>query len=955
MLVGRKSERDRIAQLLDAARLGRTVTLVIRGEAGIGKSALLAWADEQAWDMRVLRGHGAERDAELPFAGLLELCTPILSYLDSIPERQAAALRSALALGPAVSGDRLTVSAATMGLLAAAAEEKPLLVVIDDAHWLDAASADALLFALRRLAADNIAFLVAVREGEGGPFAGLGLEELDLRGLDAEASSELLSGAVKEKLAQGVQQRLQEVAGGNPLALLAFAAALSSEQLAGAEVLPQLLPVGESLERVFERAAQRLSEPARRTLLLAAANWSEDLQAVRLAAPRLGLTDEALEEAVDSGLARLDGQQLRFRHPLVRSSLYQAALPSGRRSVHKALAEALHDRPEERAWHRAAATTGADEAVAEDLELVAHQARDRSGYAAAAAAFERAARLSESDPRALRRLFEAAKAASLAGRPRDATRLLDEALARGSGSDLKLRAEIIGLRGRIAHLDARPEARELLLEAARLIESIDPGRAVMILADALESYVFAAAPNEMLEIATRMQTLAAPDDERQQFRTNLALGGALQESGRYEEGARYLGRALEIATESDAITGDPYELAHACLPATRLGRQEEASRLARNAIARARAQSAIGALPFALRLSSGIDASLGGWQQAYAAASEGAELARETGQTSQLCGCLVVLAHIDAGQGNEATCRQHARQAGEIATQLGLRLFRSHAEFALALLELGTGDPRDAAERFEPLVDSGAATSRASLKSLRSWPAADLVEAYVRAGDIERARETCVHVAPAEQDDPLSQSLAFRCRGLTATDQEFEDHFEAALALFRESREPFEEARTRLCYGERLRRVGERRHARSELRAALATFETLGAEPWSARAVRELHASGERLRRRDPSSAEQLTGQELQIALAVAEGRSNRDVAAALFLSPRTVEWHLTRIYRKLDISSRAGLIRLFATRRGQDDRGSPQAGCGSAGRLKLHKDSIPTSSNDSPTGSAAS
>jgi ATP/maltotriose-dependent transcriptional regulator MalT len=920
MLVGRKSERDRIAQLLDAARLGRTRTLVIRGEAGIGKSALLAWADEQAWDMRVLRAHGAERDAELPFAGLLELCTPILGYLDAIPERQAAALRSALALGPAVSGDRFTVSAATMGLLAAAAEEKPLLVVIDDAHWLDAASADALLFALRRLAVDNIAFLVAVREGEGGSFAGLGLEELELRGLDAEASSELLSGAVKEKLAPGVQQQLQEVAGGNPLALLAFAAALSSEQLAGTEVLPQLLPVGESLERAFERAAQRLSEPARRTLLLAAANWSEDLEAVRLAAPRLGLTDEALDEAVDSGLARLDGRQLRFRHPLVRSSLYQAATPSERRSVHKALADALHDRPEERAWHRAAATTGADEAVADDLEQVARRAHDRSGYAAAAAAFERAARLSESDAHTLRRLFGGAKAASLAGRPRDATRLLDEALAKGSGSDPKLRAETIGLRGRIAHLDARPEARELLLEAARLIESIDPGRAVMILADALESYVFAAVPNEMLEIATRMQTLAAPDDERQQFRTNLALGGALQESGRYEEGARYLARALEIATESEAITVDPYELAHACLPATRLGRQEEASRLARNAIARARAQSAIGALPFALRLSSGIDASLGGWQQAYAAASEGAELARETGQTSQLCGCLAVLAHIDAGRGDEAACRQHAREAVDIARQLGLRRFRSHAEFALALLELGTGDPRVAAERLEPLVDTGAATRRAGLKSLRSWPAADLVEAYVRAGDIERARETSVlHIAPAEQDDPLFQPLAFRCRGLTAADQEFEHHFEAALALHRESQGPFEEARTCLCYGERLRRVGQRRHARSELRAALETFETLGAEPWAERAVKELRASGERLHRSDPGSAEQLTGQELQIALAVAEGRSNRDVAAELFLSPRTVEWHLTRIYRKLDISSRAGLIRLFATNRGQD------------------------------------
>ena len=319
MLVGRKSECDRIARLLDAARLGRTEALVLRGEAGIGKSALLAWAEEQAWDMRVLQAHGVERDAELLFAGLLELCKPLLRYLDAIPERQAGALRSALALGPVVPGDRFAASAATMSLLASAAEEKPLLVLIDDAHWLDAASADALLFAARRLSADSIAFLAAVRDGEGGVFGGSGVEEVELRGLEIEAAQELLSRAVGEEVAPAVRERLHQLAGGNPLALLEFAAALSREQFAATELFPQPLPVGERLKRTFARAADRLSEPARRALVVAAANWSEDLEAVQLAARALGLANEALDEVVDSGLVRLDGGRLRFRHPLVRS------------------------------------------------------------------------------------------------------------------------------------------------------------------------------------------------------------------------------------------------------------------------------------------------------------------------------------------------------------------------------------------------------------------------------------------------------------------------------------------------------------------------------------------------------------------------------------------------------------------------------------------------------------
>lgn len=916
MLFGRDRERERIGRLLEEARGGRSGLLVLRGEPGIGKTALLGWAAEQAQGMTVLRARGVERDAETPFTGLLELLRPIQPLLDAIPERQANALRGALALGPAVKANRFLIGAATLSVLARAAEEEPLLLLVDDAQWLDPSSLDALVFAASRFGADSVATLLARRDGEERSFAGAGLEVLELAGLEPADARLLLAHASFTEIAPGVERRLYELTRGNPLGLLELPSGLGEPVLSGRAFLPEPVPVGRRVEQAFAQRVALLGADARQALVVVSASPSEDLEAARGALASLGLDVGALAEAEDAGLVRLEENRIRFRHPLVRSSVYQVAAPSERRRAHAVLAAALRDRPEERAWHLGEATVGADEAVAAELERSATAARGRSGYAAAASALQRAARLSESEPEVLRRLLEAARAASSAGQTSLAVSLIEEALP--GATDPRTRAELLALRGQIAHLAGDPEARTLLQQAATVIETIDPGRAVAILVVAVESAVFAASADEVLSTARRLDGLSSPADPLQQFFANLTLSTGLMMTERGDEGRARATTALELVQANEALFEDPHLLAWAAIAAGSVGRLAEARVFAQNAVALARDRGVVGALPFVLRLVSRIDLSLGRWPEAYAAAWEALRLARETGQTGQLCDCLTVLATTEAAQGKQEECRAHADEAIALSEQLGLSAFQAYGENAKALLELSHGRLPEAAVHFRRSLElKGLTTHRLS--------AANLVEIEVRMGELDSARETYrTLMAPdADASDGTLRALAARSRGLVADDAEFEPHFVEALACHAQATEPFERARTHLCFGERLRRTGERRRGRTELHAALEAFEQLGAAPWAERASKELRASGERLRRRDVTAASRLTPQELQIALVVAEGRSNREVGASLFLSPKTVEWHLTRIYRKLEVFSRAELIRLFADAGGSVAGGS--------------------------------
>ena len=904
MLVGRREERARIDLLLDQAAAGRGGALAIRGDAGIGKSALLEYARERARGATVVQATGVESEFELPFAGLADVLRPLLGHLDELPGAQQEVVRAALALGPARPVDRFALGAASLGLLAAAAGDGMLLLLVDDAHWLDAASRDALLFAARRLGADPVALIFAARDDEQVPFEPGGVAALVLSGLRHEDAAALLDGVV----ADDALDALIELTRGNPLALLELPATLSEAQLHGRAPLEQPLRVGAGIQRAFARRALMLGESTRRALLVAAADDSGSVAVVEAACPALGAGGGDLRRAEDADLLHLDGPQIAFRHPLVRAAVYHGAAPSERRDAHRALADVLEGRDHFRhAWHSAAAAAGPDAKAASALAAVAAESHARGAYGAAAAAFERAARLSPDESERPVLLAHAADAAWLAGRTADAAVLVAEGLSAdpaGPG-----RAELLARRGRIQlYGDDQEAAYDTLLEAARLFEDEDPSRAAELLADAIGAGLQVGG-GSAAEAATRLGSLRATDDPVRELLVAQALLSATSVAG--DTGGRdRLEGALVAAEAAGVLDHSALHLLWAGRGRFMLGHNDEAARLARRALDGARHTTAFGLLPQALRLLASADFDRGRWRTAYAAAGEAVEIGRELEQHSTVCACLGVLADIDAAAGNADSCHAYAAAAIEIASERRLGFYRERAERALGRLELALGRTAEAIEKLENVY---ARLARAGTWEPNVTPAWDLVEAYARVGSVEPAREL---LAGAEEAMPPAmaseEAVIKRCDGIVGDDSSFEASFERALALHDADPFPFERARTELAYGERLRRAGQRKRAREQLHAALVVFDDLGAGAWSARARSELAATGERLR---PAAVarESLTPREMQVALAVAEGASNNEVAAVLYLTPKTVEYHLTRVYRKLGLRSRAELVRRFA------------------------------------------
>lgn len=915
MPVGRTAECDRIELLLDAARHGRSGAVILRGEAGIGKSVLLRYAADRAADMKVLEARGVESESELPFAGLSELLRPALDDLDALSEAQSAALRGALALGPSEASDRFAVYTAVVSLLAAAAEPAALLCLIDDAQWLDSASAEALLFAARRLEAEGVALLVAAREEEEAGFEARGLEHLHLRGLDPEAAAALIAVHAPEPPVPEVAERLVCETAGNPLALAELSRLLSDGQLAGREPIGEPLPAGASAERSFRRRLGGLSERARKALLLAAAEAGGDLGPILAAARALGVETSAFEEAEAAGLVAVAEVRLSFSHPLVRSAAYSCASPAERRDAHRALSETFSD--ERRAWHLAAAAFGPDEEVARALEQAADSSRERRGYAAAAAALERAARLSPDEIPRAKRLFGAADAARHGGRTQQALRLLARALE--GASEPQLRAAIKHARGRIELFHGRAQAAHgLLVAAAAGVERLDSELAASMLADAALASLLAGDAAGAVETGRRARRMSQLEGGVAELITKLILGTALYRVGQVGEALQLVQSAATMA-ESDRL--EPEYRVHAAHVLTWAGDYARARALLRTVIDEIRTTGALGVLPFALYASSGLDSRTGRWISAYADASEAVRIATDTDNPFWRCHALGCLALVEAGQGRDEQCRAHAFEALALARSLDIEYPREIGD-ALGLLELGLGRPDEAIGHLEPVTriaveEAGGqpVLARASLP--------DLVEAYVRSGRPPPKELVDGLAGPAEAaESPSFCALAERCRGLLAADEEFDARFTEALRLHELAGMPFATARSALSYGERLRRSGRRVESRAQLRAALEIFLRLGAQPWAERAERELEATGESVRRRDASVAEELTPQELQIALVVARGATNREAGAALFISPKTVEYHLGRVYRKLGVRSRTELARLVA-----DDEGVLQDG----------------------------
>jgi DNA-binding CsgD family transcriptional regulator len=907
MLLGRAEERLRIGTLLEAARSGTSAVLGLVGEAGIGKSALLAYAAERAVDFRVLRVRAVEAESHIPFSSLLELLRPVLGKLTSIPPPQAVSLEIALALRPALPSERFAVGAATLSLLAAAAEESPLAVLVDDAHWLDPSSAEALRFAFRRLLADPVAALVAVREGEPSFLDDGGLPSVRLGGLTPEDAAMLLEGSVRPELVESACR----ATGGNPLALLELAKGFDPLGLHSQR--GGVVPVPAAISKEFLRRAKDLDAAASFLVVLAAAHDDGDVTVVERAARYLGLDLAPLAAAEATGLLTLRDGRIAFRHPLVRSAIYGAASPETRREAHRALAAVLSDRDvDRRAWHLASAAMGTDAVASTVLSQAAERARERSAYAVAAAAFERAARLTPDDEKRGELLWNAAQSAWRAGASGLSRDLLAEARAHPQGRARTV--EMARLEGEIAlHVGPVMEGYSVLVAAATLAEG-DAG--VELLAEAAIACFYAGRPQQMLEAAEQARARLEPrSSPRARFYASMARGMALILGSDGERGAREIECAGSLVDTSE-MAQEPHLATWLVMGPIWLRDRTAARAVVDRALDAARSRAAIGALPFLLNHLARDQAGGEEWTSANACYDESARLSRETGQRTELAVALAGMAVLDARQGRESACRSHAGEAVQLCRQLGTAHFEIWAVGAIGELELSLGRASEAARQFERQAEL---LGSLGVTDPDVWPGPELVEAYLRLGRHDTAERVAkaFEVEAEEKGQPWSRGRAKRGIGLVSDEHTFEAFFEEALALLASTPDAFEHARTSLAYGARLRRARRRVRARTHLRSALEIFDRLGAHPWAGLAQSELGATGETAHTRQSGALFRLTPQELQIALLLSDGVSTKEAAAALFVSPKTVEYHLRHVYQKLGVRTRDDLARTVVARNG--------------------------------------
>ena len=947
MLVGRDAQCARIERLLAGARSGRSGVLVIRGAPGIGKTALLRHAVDAAEGMRVLTVSGVESESELAFSGLADLVRPLAPELRRLPGATAAALAGTLALGPSGSVDRFTVYIAALNVLSAAAETQPVLVVADDLQWLDAASQEALMAVARRLDAEGVVMLMAVRDvGEGGTQAEH-LPVLDLGGLDRGSAQALLGRAAGERaVAPHVREQLLELAAGNPLALLEVPAGLTTDQLAGTEPLMDPLPVGPGLERMFGRRIAALPPEQRQCVLITAANDQSDPATVVGALGLVGLKLAELEAAEAAGLIELAGLRIRFRHPLLRSVIYHGAAPGQRRAAHRALAAVLlaAQQTERAAWHLAAAAVAPDAAVAELLDQAAETARQCGGQVVAARALERAASLTPAGDGKARRLLGAARAAYAAGRLYWARAMLEAAVA--DCADPLLRADIQHVRGNVEMWRGpAPFAGDLLADEAAAVEAASPGRAAMMLADAVMARIMTGSIDRAVRTAEHARRAAARAGDPGTARVTTAAEGVAR-SFMGETAAAYPamrdalrdalrearrdarrdapgdarrdapGDAPGDAQRGASDTGLPAFLApmvaQVAIWAEDYG---TAQRTLTRIVDRAHHVGALSDLAFPLAVLADARFRTGAWADAYAAGTEAVQVGTDTGQESALAFGLVQLARIEAARGLEEQCRSHVEQALALAEPRGGFSIHFFAAAALGLLEVGRARFEAAVAAMDWLSEIAAAAPVREPAIVPWLP--DAIEAQARSGRREAAAGLLARLDEEAVQAPgrWASAAAARCHGILASEYDYEAAFSRSLALHG-PRPSFERARTELCLGERLRRAKRRTEAQATLERAAATFGRLGAVPWADRANGELAAGGSSRSSTPDTLAARLTAQELQIALAVASGATNREAGIALFLSEKTIETHLSHVYRKLNLRRRSELAALFAKER---------------------------------------
>ncbi|HEY5879303.1 MAG TPA: AAA family ATPase [Nakamurella sp.] len=904
MLVGRERERQRIEALIAGARLGSSGVLVVTGEPGIGKTTLLTDIADSLTGMTVLRATGTEAERDLPFAGLGQLLRPSAADLAAIPEPQAAAIGVALALRPGPPGDRFAVGAAVLSLLIRWSEEHPLALVVDDAHLLDRPSAESLLFAARRLLADPVLVLVGVRSGEASVFLDADLPDLTLGGLDEPAATELATRSAGRPLGTRTLSVLLSVAGGNPLAVRELARDPAGLRNLDAAPPGSPLPAPSALTERYATRVARLPDRTRVALLIAATT-GDDLTVITRACAAMNTDVTALDAAEQAGLVVMAWDGVSFTHPLVRSAVYASASPEARRVTHAAVVGALPGGDvDRRAWHRCDAAVGPDPDVAAEIERVGERATARGAHAVAATAFERAAHLTPAEAERSRLFVRAGAAAWQAGQPGRAQALLDSVEPMVAGQ--RVVAQVLALRGTIAARQGDLQvAQDLLTDAAHAVEGLDPDEAIGLHGDAVVADFFLADAVAARRSGSAIRRLmGGPVAEWARAVGSMSIGMAQVLAG--EPGIAAIRSGVGMLAE-----GDQQDLRVPArwrtVGALWLREAHTGRRLLAEAVEDRRALADLGELPSLLFYRAVDHAATGRWERAAADYTEAIALAREFDQITLLAMSLAGLARVQARSGRSAECRTHADEALAICAARTIRMGLSWSRLAIGDLELSLGRAEAAAAEYA-LVDEWLTVT--GIADVDLAPGPDRVEALLRLGHDRAARAvTADYGLRAERKgQPWARARADRAAGLVGPDDELDHWFPAALRWHAQTPDRFETARTQLSYGSRLRRARRRVEARPPIRAALDTFEELGAGTWAERAAEELTATGATARRRATRDVDLLTPRELQIALLLAEGRTTRETAAALFMSPKTVEYHLRHVYTKLGIDSRRAL-----------------------------------------------
>ncbi|GAA3066553.1 LuxR family transcriptional regulator [Pseudonocardia yunnanensis] len=902
-LRGRHSECVVLDRLLEAVRAGESRALVVRGEPGVGKSTLLEYVVERA-PGRVARAAGIQSEMELAFAGLHQLCTPMLDRLDRLPSPQSDALRTALGLSAGNPPDCFLVGLAVLGLLAEAADGQPLICVVDDAQWLDHASAQALAFAARRLMAESVGLVFAARTGEAAELAGLA--QLVVDGLPDAEARELLRSTLRGPLDERVRDRIVAETRGNPLALLELPHGLTPAQLAGGVVVSGTDALAGQIEENYRRRLAALPAETQRLVLVAAAEPLGDPVLLWRAVSLLDISIAAAAPAASAGLLWI-GRRVRFHHPLVRSASYRVASPEERRIAHRALAEATDPEADfdRRAWHAAQATAGPDENVAADLEHSAGRAQARGGLAAAAAYLERAAELTADPDRRVQRALAAARATHLAGAPDAALKLLS--LAEACPLTKLQRARVDLQRAQIAFtLNRGREAPPLLLQAAKQLEQLDVELAGETYLDALLAAMFAGAlaGGVSVQEAAHAARAASPTTRTSRAPDLLLEGLALRFNDGYASAAPMLKRALSAFRGHGLSAQEGLRwLWHACITAAHLWDYDTWELLATRFVRTAREAGALTMLPLALGQRIGVHVFLGELAEAASLHEELNSVTDATGHPPPPLAALMIAAW--RGREAEACALIEATITEVLQRGEGDGLIK--AQWAAAMLYNSLSRYEDA------LTSAEQASSQPPVLGVAPWAAlAELVEAASRCGMSERAAEAfgqLIDVTRASGTD-WALGVEARSRALLSCGRDAERAYCEAIDRLGRTRVRGELARAHLLYGEWLRREGRRLNAREQLRTAHEAFTAMGAEAFAHRAASELRATGDSPRKRTVETSTALTPQEAQIAGLVREGLSNPEIGARLFISPRTVEWHLSRIFSKLDITSRRQLRR---------------------------------------------